>query len=56
MAAHASDLRGAKAVGMKTVYVRRWTDDVREDQEVIRRENDAYLEGMGELDEAISKL
>ena len=56
VAAHASDLRGAKAVGMKTVYVRRWTDDVREDQEAIKRENDAYLEGMRELDEAISKL
>ena len=56
VAAHASDLRGAKGVGMKTVYVRRWTDDVREDQEAIRRENDAYLESMQELDEAISKL
>ena len=56
VAAHAYDLRGAKAVGMKTVYIWRWTDDVREDQEVIRRENDAYLEGMRELDEAISKL
>lgn len=56
VAAHAYDLRGAKAVGMKTVYVRRWTDDIREDQEVIRRENNAYLEDMRELDEAISKL
>lgn len=56
VAAHAYDLRGAKVVGMKTVYVRRWTDDILEDQEVIRRENNAYLEDMGELDEAISKL
>jgi 2-haloalkanoic acid dehalogenase type II len=56
VAAHAYDLRGAKAVGMKTVYVRRWTDDVLEDQEVIRGENDAYLEDMGELDEVISRL
>jgi 2-haloacid dehalogenase len=56
VAAHASDLRGAKAVGMKTVYVRRWTDDILEDQEVIRKENDAYLEDMKELDEVISKL
>lgn len=56
VAAHTSDLRGAKAVGMKTVYVRRWTDDIREDQGVIRRENDAYLEDMRELDEVISKL
>jgi 2-haloalkanoic acid dehalogenase type II len=56
VAAHASDLRGAKAVGMKTVYVRRWKDDILEDQELIKRENDAYLESMRELDEAISKL
>jgi 2-haloalkanoic acid dehalogenase type II len=56
VAAHTSDLRGAKAVGMKTVYVRRWTDDIREDQELIKKENDAYLEDMRELDEAISKL
>ncbi|KAF7358422.1 Haloacid dehalogenase [Mycena venus] len=56
VAAHTSDLRGAKAVGMKTVYVRRWTDDIREDQEVIRSENDAYLEDMRELNEVISKL
>lgn len=55
-AAHAYDLRGAKAVGMKTAYVRRWTDNIWEDQEVIRRENDANLEVMGDLDEAISKL
>jgi 2-haloalkanoic acid dehalogenase type II len=56
VAAHNYDLRGAKAVGMKTVYVRRWTDDILEDQEVIRGENDAYLEDMQELDEVISKL
>lgn len=56
VAAHAYDLRGAKGVGMKTVYVRRWTDDVEEDQEVVRGENDAYLEDMRELDEVISRL
>lgn len=28
----------------------------REDQEVIMRENDAYLEGMRELDEAFSEV
>ncbi|KAF2798800.1 (S)-2-haloacid dehalogenase IVA [Melanomma pulvis-pyrius CBS 109.77] len=56
VAAHTSDLKGAKAVGMKTVYVRRWTDDIREDQEAIRRENDAYLEDMRELNKVISKL
>ena len=56
VAAHASDTRGAKAVGMKTVYVRRWTDDVREDQEEIRRENDAYLKDMRGLDGVIATL
>lgn len=56
VAAHAYDLRGAKAVGMKTVYVYRWTDDVLEDQEVVRKENDVYLEDMRNLDETISKL
>lgn len=49
VAAHAYDLRGAKAVGMKTVYIYRWTDDVLEDQKVVRGENDAYLESMEDL-------
>jgi 2-haloalkanoic acid dehalogenase type II len=56
VAAHTSDLRGAKAVGMKTVYVRRWTDDINEDQEVIRGENDAYIEDMTQLDAVIASL
>ncbi|CAF9916979.1 hypothetical protein IMSHALPRED_003361 [Imshaugia aleurites] len=56
VAAHTADLRGAKAVGMKTVYIRRWTDDIREDQEEIRRENDAYLEDMRALGSTIAKL
>ncbi|KIW13530.1 haloacid dehalogenase, type II [Exophiala spinifera] len=56
VAAHASDLRGAKAVGMKTVYVYRWTDDIREDQEVVKRENDAYLLDMRNLDGVIANL
>jgi 2-haloalkanoic acid dehalogenase type II len=56
VAAHAYDLRGGRNVGMKTVYVWRWTDDVLEDQDVIRGENDAYLEGMEALDEVIANL
>ncbi len=56
VAAHASDLKGAKAVGMKTVYVYRWTDDIREDQEVVKRENDAYLSDMHNLDSVIAGL
>ncbi|KAM7208127.1 Haloacid dehalogenase, type II [Naviculisporaceae sp. PSN 640] len=47
VAAHAYDLRGAKKVGLKTVYVPRWTDDVDEDLERIKREQefDFLLEG-----------
>ncbi|KAL6251617.1 hypothetical protein RBB50_001827 [Rhinocladiella similis] len=56
VAAHASDLKGAKAVGMKTVYVYRWTDDIREDQEVVRGENDAYMSDMHNLDGVIASL
>jgi 2-haloalkanoic acid dehalogenase type II len=56
VAAHTSDLKGAKAVGMKTVYIKRWTDDIREDQETIKGENDAYLEDMEKLDEVIARL
>ncbi|XXG93906.1 hypothetical protein Hte_000156 [Hypoxylon texense] len=43
VAAHAYDLRAARALGMKTVYVYRWTDDGTEDMAVVRRENDAFL-------------
>ncbi|KKY39079.1 putative haloacid type ii [Diaporthe ampelina] len=56
VAAHAYDTRGAKAVGMKTVYVYRWTDDINENQAAVRRENDAYLEGMDGLAEAVARL
>lgn len=56
VAAHAYDLRGAKAMGMKTVYIRRWTDDIREDQEQIKGENDAYLQDMRDLDGVIARL
>lgn len=56
VAAHAYDTRGAKKVGIKTVYVYRWTDDIREDQEVVQSEHDAYLDSMEQLDETIAKL
>ncbi|KAK3710711.1 hypothetical protein LTR37_010130 [Vermiconidia calcicola] len=52
VAAHASDLRDAKAVGMKTV----WTDDIREDQDTVKKENDAYLSDMTNLDAVIAGL
>lgn len=56
VAAHAYDTRGAKAVGMKTVYIYRWTDDILEDHELVKHENDAYLLDMMELDETIAAL
>lgn len=56
IAAHAYDLRGAKAVGMKTMYIYRWTDDVLEDQEVIKKENDAYLTDMEQLPQTFAEL
>lgn len=56
VAAHTTDLKGAKAVGMKTVYIYRWTDDIREDQAAIRRENDAYLTDMYGLSSAVANL
>jgi 2-haloalkanoic acid dehalogenase type II len=56
VAAHAYDLRGARSVGMRSVYVYRWTDDVEEDQKVIQTENDAWLEDMTKLDEVIAAL
>ncbi|KAL8790260.1 MAG: hypothetical protein Q9195_006417 [Heterodermia aff. obscurata] len=56
VAAHAYDTRGARAVGMRTVYVRRWTDDVREDMGVVRGENEVFLEGMEGLVGALGGL
>lgn len=56
VAAHAYDLRGAKAVGMKTVYVYRWTDDIREHQEAVKEENEVWLEDMHGLVDAIERL
>jgi len=56
VAAHAYDLRGAKAAGMHTVYVCRWTDDIREDQKVVKEENEDWLENMTGLVYAIERL
>jgi FMN phosphatase YigB (HAD superfamily) len=56
VAAHAYDVRGAKAVGMKTIYVYRWTDDIKEDQEIVKGEFNVYLESMEGLADAIGKL
>ncbi|GKU08039.1 haloacid type ii [Fusarium langsethiae] len=56
VAAHAYDLRGAQDVGMKTIYIHRWTDDVDEDMEKVKGEFGAFLEGMDELPATIRKL
>lgn len=56
VAEHAWDLRGARAAGMKTVYVRRWTDDIEEDMEALREEFDVFLDGMDSFPAAIEGL
>jgi 2-haloalkanoic acid dehalogenase type II len=47
VAAHAYDLRAARQVGMKTMYVQRWTEDGQEDMEVVKGECDGFVDGRG---------
>ncbi|KAM0195764.1 hypothetical protein ACHAPI_006316 [Fusarium lateritium] len=56
VAAHAYDLRGAQDVGIKTIYIHRWTDDVDEDMDQVRGEFGAFLEGMEKLPATIRKM
>lgn len=56
VAAHADDVRGGKEAGMKTVYIHRWTDDINQDMEVVKGENDFFLEDMMGLAEVIGRL
>jgi 2-haloalkanoic acid dehalogenase type II len=56
VAAHVSDLRGAKAVGMPTIYVHRSTDDIHEDLTDIDQEFNAVLKDMTGLADAVKKL
>jgi len=56
VAAHAYDVRGGKEAGMKTVYIHRWTDDIKEDMEVVKGENDFFLEDMTSLADVIRRL
>lgn len=56
VAAHAWDVRGAKDVGMRTVYVRRWTDDINEDMEIVKGEFDVFLEDMTDLAEVVGRF
>ncbi|OHE98618.1 haloacid dehalogenase [Colletotrichum orchidophilum] len=56
VAAHAYDLRGAQQVGLRTIYVHRWTDDVDEDMGQVRSEFDVFLEDMTDLPNAVGRL
>lgn len=56
VAAHAWDTRGGKAVGMKTVYIHRWTDDVNEDMDGVRFDHDAFLEDMRILPDVVAQF
>ncbi|KAJ5730673.1 haloacid dehalogenase [Penicillium malachiteum] len=56
VAAHAYDLRAAKVLGMKTIYIYRWTDDIHEDMEQVRGEFDFFLYSMDDLPNVIKSL
>ena len=43
VAAHAYDLRAAKKIGIRTVYLHRWTEDLHEDMAVVKTENDFFI-------------
>jgi 2-haloacid dehalogenase len=55
VAAHAYDLRGAQNVGMKSIYIHRWTDDIDEDMDNVK-EFAVFLENMEGLPAAISTM
>ncbi|OOQ91171.1 (S)-2-haloacid dehalogenase IVA [Penicillium brasilianum] len=56
VAAHAYDLRGAQKVGLRTIYIHRWTDDIDEDMDKVKTEFDFYLENMESLSDTIAKI
>lgn len=56
VAAHAYDLRGAQKVGLRTIYIHRWTDDIDEDREKVKTEFDFYLKNMESLSDTIAKI
>ncbi|WWD16812.1 haloacid dehalogenase, type II [Kwoniella shandongensis] len=45
VAAHAYDLRAAKAIGMRTIYIQRDTEDPDEEMALIRSEVDLFIDG-----------
>ncbi|CAD6576431.1 MAG: hypothetical protein ASARMPRED_007728 [Alectoria sarmentosa] len=46
VAAHAYDLRAAKTVGMKTIYVQRTTEDLIENMDQVRDDVDFFIDGV----------
>ncbi|CAI6342041.1 unnamed protein product [Periconia digitata] len=56
VAAHVEDLRGARECGVRTVYVKRWSDDVGVEVGDVRGEFDAVLEGMEGLVGVVGEL
>lgn len=56
VAAHVVDLRGAKAVGMRTIYIHRSTDDIEEDLNDIQNEFDYVLNDMRDLANIVDRL
>ncbi|KAJ5929923.1 haloacid dehalogenase [Penicillium verhagenii] len=56
VAAHAYDLRAAKKIGMRTIYIHRWTDDIDEDMNQVKVEFDFFLENMEELPPTIANM
>jgi 2-haloalkanoic acid dehalogenase type II len=56
VAAHAYDLRAAKNVDMKTVYVRRWTEDTKEDMKQVKADVDVFLGEVSGADGDLSDL
>ncbi|KAJ6511375.1 haloacid dehalogenase [Mycena vitilis] len=45
VAAHAYDLRAAAKIGMKTVYIKRKTEDLDENMDLIQTEFNAFVDG-----------
>ena len=56
VAAHAYDLRAAKEVGLKTVYVKRWSEDFHEDMEKVESEVDIFIRGKDSKEESGSGM
>lgn len=45
VAAHAYDTKAAKEVGMRTIYVRRWSEDPGEDFDAVEHDVDLFVDG-----------